>query len=129
MLPPIEALLGTSAGKFSPKEVIQNVCKLPSVTGALLAMTDGLTVASIMPPGVKADTMAAFLPQMFGRMTQYTKELGLGALQSMTLTVEGGCWQVFKQPNIYFAVCGKPGDPMPINLLAQIAAELSNQPT
>ncbi len=127
--PPIEALLGTSAGRFSPKEIIQNISKLPGLSGALLAMTDGLPIASVMPQGLKADTMAAFLPQMYGRMTQYTKELGLGGLQSMTLNVEGGSsWHVFKQPNIYFAACGKSGEPMPVNLLAQIAAELSKQP-
>lgn len=125
--PSADALLGTSAGRFSPKEVIQNVAKLHGITGALLAMSDGLPVASSMPKGMNADTMAAFLPQMFGRMTQYTKELGVGALHSITLTTEAGAWQIFKQPNIYFAVCGKPGEQMPFNLLAQVAAELSKQ--
>jgi predicted regulator of Ras-like GTPase activity (Roadblock/LC7/MglB family) len=126
-LPPIESLLGTSAGRFSPKEVAQNVCKIPGITGALIAMPDGLPVASIMPDGLKGDTLAAFLPQMFGRMAQYTKELGLGGLQSMTLNVEGGSWLVFKQPNIYFAVSGKAGEPIPFNLMAQVAADLSKQ--
>jgi hypothetical protein len=125
--PSVETLLGSATGKFSPKEVVQNISKLPGITGALLAMTDGLPVASVMPQNLKADTLAAFLPQMFGRMMQYTKELGLGGLQSMTLNVEGACWQVFKQPNIYFAVCGKPGEQMPFNLLAQVAAELSKE--
>jgi hypothetical protein len=125
--PSIETLLGTASGKYSPKEIVQNVAKLPGMAGALLAMADGLPVAGVMPQNVKADTLAAFLPQMFGRMTQYTKELGLGGLQSMTLDVEGGCWQVFKQPNIYFAVCGKPGEQMPFNLLVQIAAELNKE--
>lgn len=106
---------------------MQNVSRLPGVSGALVALTDGLLVASALPANAKSDTVAAFLPQMFGRMSQYTKELGLGGLQSMVLHVEGGCWQVFKQPNIYFAVCGKTGEAMPLNLLTQIAAELSKQ--
>jgi predicted regulator of Ras-like GTPase activity (Roadblock/LC7/MglB family) len=126
-LPSLEALLGTSAGRFSPKEVAQNIAKLPGISGVLIAMPDGLPVASVMPEGLTGDTLAAFLPQMFGRMSQYTKELGFGALQNMTLHVEGGCWLAFKQPNIYFAVSGKPGESIPFNLLAQVAADLSKQ--
>ena len=70
---------------------------------------------------------ALFLPQMFGRMNQYTKELALGPLQQLTLGVEGGQWHVIKCPNIYFAALGRRGEPLPLNLLAQIAAELSSQ--
>jgi predicted regulator of Ras-like GTPase activity (Roadblock/LC7/MglB family) len=126
--PALEDVIGSAARRYSPKEIVQNASRIiPGVNGALLGMADGLLVTSAVPASVRADTVAAFLPQMFGRMGQYTKELGLGQLQSLTLTVEGSCWLVYKQPNIYFAVCGKPGEPMPFNLLAQIAAELSKQ--
>jgi predicted regulator of Ras-like GTPase activity (Roadblock/LC7/MglB family) len=93
----------------------------------LLVLSDGLLVTSNTPPSIKADTIAAFIPQMFGRMNQYTKELALGPLQQLTLGVEGAQWHVVKCPNIYFAVLGKHGDSLPLNLLAQIAAELSSQ--
>ncbi len=127
--PALEDIIGAAVKRLSPKEIIQNAARIPGVTGALLGMTDGLLVTSSTPASVKADNVAAFLPQMFGRMGQYTRELGLGQLQSLALTVEGGCWQVFKQPNIYFAVCGRAGEPMPFKLLAQIAAELNRQQT
>jgi hypothetical protein len=126
-LPSLDEVCGHQGQRYSPKQILQNVSRLPGVSGALVALTDGLLVASGLPANTKSDTVAAFLPQMFGRMSQYTKELGLGGLQSMVLHVEGGCWQVFKQPNIYFAVCGKTGEAMPLNLLTQIAAELSKQ--
>ena len=122
-----EQIIGSAAGRFGAKEIVVNAAKLPGVLGALLAMSDGLLVTSQVPPSLKADTIAAFLPQMFGRMNQYTRELGLGALQRMALSVDGSDWQIFKAPNIYFAVLGKPGEALPLNLLAQVAAELSSQ--
>jgi len=125
----VESVIGPAQRRFAPKEIVQNLARLPGVGGALIAMTDGLPVASTALEGVNTDTLAAFLPQMFGRASQYSKDIGLGALQSMSLHVEGGCWQVFKQPNIYLAVGGKAGEEMPYNLLAKIAAELSKQTT
>lgn len=124
---PLEQVIGNGTGHFPPKEIVANAAKLPGVSGALLVMSDGLLVTSNTPPAVKAETIAAFLPQMFGRMNQYTKELALGPLQQLTLGIEDGSWHVIKAPNIYFAVLGKRGETLPLNLLAQIAAELSNQ--
>jgi predicted regulator of Ras-like GTPase activity (Roadblock/LC7/MglB family) len=123
----LESVVGPEGQRFAPKQIVQNVAKLSGVTGAIVALTDGLPVASAVPAGVKVDTIAAFLPQMFGRMVQYTKDLELGALHHLTLSVEGGCWVVFKQQNIYFAACGKSGETIPFNLLDQVAAELSKQ--
>jgi len=125
--PSLESIVGPEAKRLAPKQIVANAAKLPGVTGALLAMSDGLPVTSALPATVKVDAVAAFLPQMFGRMSQYTKELELGALRHLTLSVEGGCWVIFKQQNIYFAACGKSGEAMPFNLLAQVAAELSKQ--
>lgn len=123
----IETVIGPSEKRFSAKEIVTQASRLPGVSGALLAMTDGLLVTSQAPSSVKSETIAAFLPQMFGRMNQYTKELTLGPLEQLTLTVESGVWHVVKLPNIYFAVLGKRGETLPLNLLAQVAAELSSQ--
>jgi predicted regulator of Ras-like GTPase activity (Roadblock/LC7/MglB family) len=123
----LESIVGNGTGHFSVKEIVANTAKLPGLSGALLAMNDGLLVTSQTPPNVKAETIAAFLPQMFGRMNQYTKELALGPLKELALTVEGGQWHVIKCDIIYFAVLGKHGEPLPLNTLAQVAAELSNQ--
>ena len=123
----LEQVIGGAANRFGAKEIVANTARVPGVEGALLALSDGLLVTSSTPPSVKGDTIAAFLPQMFGRMNQYTKELALGPLQQLTLGVEGSQWHVVKCPNIYFAVLGKHGETLPLNLLAQIAAELSNQ--
>ena len=123
----VEQVLGDTGCRLGAKEIVANAAKLPGVSGALLVLSDGLLVTSNTPPAVKAETIAAFIPQMFGRMNQYTKELALGPLQQLTLGVEDAQWHVVKCPNIYFAVLGKHGDTLPLNLLAQIAAELSSQ--
>jgi predicted regulator of Ras-like GTPase activity (Roadblock/LC7/MglB family) len=120
-------VVGDAAKRFGAKEIVANTSRLPGVAGALLVMSDGLLVTSQAPAQVKAETIAAFIPQMFGRMNQYTKELALGPLQQLTLTVESGPWHVIKCDTIYFAVLGKPGENLPLNLLAQVAAELSSQ--
>jgi len=122
-----DAVIGAEGSRFGAKEIVLNTSRLPGVAGALLAMSDGLLVTSATPPAVKGETIAAFLPQMFGRMNQYTKELALGPLQQLTLGIESGQWHVVKGPNIYFAVLGKRGETLPLNLLAQVAAELSIQ--
>lgn len=122
-----DQVIGPEGARFGAKEIVINTSRLPGVAGALLAMSDGLLVTSATPPAVKGETIAAFLPQMFGRMNQYTKELALGPLQQLTLGIESGQWHVVKGPNIYFAVLGKCGESLPLNLLAQVAAELSVQ--
>lgn len=122
-----DQVIGPEGSRFGAKEIVINTSRLPGVAGALLAMSDGLLVTSATPPTVKGETIAAFLPQMFGRMNQYTKELALGPLQQLTLGIESGQWHIVKGPNIYFAVLGKRGETLPLNLLAQVAAELSNQ--
>jgi predicted regulator of Ras-like GTPase activity (Roadblock/LC7/MglB family) len=124
---PLEQVIGEAGKRLSAKEIVANTAKLPGVTGVLLAMSDGLLVTSQTSAQVRAETIAAFLPQMFGRMNQYTKELTLGPLQQLTLGVESGQWSVFKGETIYFAVQSKSGESLPLNLLAQIAAELSSQ--
>jgi predicted regulator of Ras-like GTPase activity (Roadblock/LC7/MglB family) len=123
----IEQIIGNASGKFSAKEIVAKTAQLPGITGVLLVMSDGLLVTSQTPSHVKAETIAAFLPQMFGRMNQYTKELALGPLEHLTLGIESGQWHVIKCVNIYFAVLGNPGETFPLNLLAQVAAELSSQ--
>jgi predicted regulator of Ras-like GTPase activity (Roadblock/LC7/MglB family) len=125
--PSLESVIGEAGKRLSAKEIVANSARLPGVAGVLLAMTDGLLVTSHTPPQLKAEMIAAFLPQMFGRMNQYTKELALGPLQQLTLGVESGHWNVFKGETTYFAVLGKRGETLPLNLLAQVAAELSSQ--
>lgn len=123
----LEQVIGPAAKRLTAREIVANTARLPGLSGAILVMSDGLLVTNATPAAVKAETIAAFVPQMFGRMNQYTKELALGALQHLTLGIEGGQWHFLKSGSLYLAVLGRPGETLPLNMLAQIAAELSSQ--
>ena len=110
---------------WTPNEIVQRTTVLPGVAGALIALQDGLLVAHCTPPNWKTETIAAFLPQIFGRLSQYAKELNMGELQSVNVAVEQGILQVYKAGIIYFAVMGKPETPLPWGSLNLIATELS----
>jgi len=69
--------------------------------------------------------VAAFLPQIFGRMSQYTKELKMGEVKNITLVVEQGVLQIFAAGIIYFAALAKAGAQLPQLELNLIATELS----
>jgi predicted regulator of Ras-like GTPase activity (Roadblock/LC7/MglB family) len=109
---------------WTPNEIVHKTSLLPNVRGALIALQDGLLVASCMPPEWKTETIAAFLPQIFGRMNQYVKELKMGDLNCVHFTVEQGTLQIYNAGIIYFAALGHPGQPLPSSLNL-IARELS----
>ncbi len=109
---------------WTPNEIVHKTTLLPGVQGALIALQDGLLVANCMPPDWKTETIAAFMPQIFGRMNQYVKELKMGELRSVTLTVEQGTLQIFNAGIIYFAALAQQGATLPLSLTL-IARELS----
>ncbi len=112
---------------WSPNEVVQKSLSLKGVAGALIAMQDGLLVAAQLAAPLEAENIAAFLPQIFGRMTQYTNQLNLGALSSLNVGVGGASWHFFKSGGVYFAVVSKPGEMPSEAQLSSIAVELGKQ--
>jgi predicted regulator of Ras-like GTPase activity (Roadblock/LC7/MglB family) len=110
---------------WTPNEIIQKTIALPGVTGALIALQDGLLVAGSMPAPWKTETIAAFIPQIFGRLTQYTKELQMGEVRTVSFGVDSGTLQIFNAGIIYFGALGKHGGSLPVEDLTLIATELS----
>jgi predicted regulator of Ras-like GTPase activity (Roadblock/LC7/MglB family) len=111
----------------TPKEVVARAMALPGVAGALVALPDGLMVACHIPPELNADTLAAFLPQIFERVNQSTKELRMGALNNVHFTVGNVPWKIFRVNAVYFAAFGRAGQPLPTMQLASMAAELDQK--
>ena len=109
---------------WTPNEIVQRTTTLPNVAGALIALQDGLLVATNMPAEMKTETIAAFVPQIFGRMNQYSKELQMGDTRAVSFTVDCGTVQVFNAGIIYFAAYGKSAALLPLAELQLIAAEL-----
>jgi predicted regulator of Ras-like GTPase activity (Roadblock/LC7/MglB family) len=112
----------------TPNEVVSRAAGLDGVAGALIALPDGLMVASRLPSDVNGDTLAAFLPQIFGKVSQCTKELRMGDLNNLNFTVGNVPWKIFRVNAIFFASFGRSGEPLPTAQLASLAAELDHKP-
>jgi len=110
-----------------PKETVARAMALPGVAGAVVALADGLRVASEVPAEQNADAVAAFLPQIFERVSQSTRELRMGALNNVAFTVGNVPWKIFRVNSIYFAAFGRAGTGLPTLQLAALAAGLDRK--
>ena len=112
---------------WTPAEICRRICALEGVAGSALAMSDGLAVAAQLPPGLKGETVAAFLPQIFGRVSQSAGEMQLGPVSSVALVAGQGRCAIYKTGKLYLAVLGHPGAALPEAMLGRIAAELAKR--
>jgi predicted regulator of Ras-like GTPase activity (Roadblock/LC7/MglB family) len=112
----------------TPNEVVSRAAALDGVAGALIALPDGLMVANRLPADLNGDTLAAFLPQIFGKISQCTKELRMGELNNVHFTVGNIPWKIFRVNAIFFAAFGRAGEPLATAQLAALAAELDHRP-
>ena len=127
--PPDSSPSNFTTRQAPPHDVVTRAVTLPGVAGALVALPDGLRVASKVPVELNADTLAAFLPQIFERVNQSTRELRMGALNNVSFTVGNVPWKIFRVNSVYFAAFGRAGEGLPGAELAQLAAELDRKRT
>jgi len=111
----------------TPNEIVSRAAALDGVAGVLIALPDGLMVASRIPPEHNGDTLAAFLPQIFSKVSQCTKELRMGDLNNLNFTVGNVPWKIFRVNAIFFAAFGRAGEQMPTGELVALAAELDRR--
>jgi predicted regulator of Ras-like GTPase activity (Roadblock/LC7/MglB family) len=111
----------------TPNEVVTRAAELEGVVGALVALPDGLMVASKLSPDLNGDTLAAFLPHIFGKVSQCTKELRMGELNNLHFTVGNVPWKIFRVNAIFFAAFGTAGHPLPTSQLAALAGQLDRK--
>jgi len=112
---------------WTPAEIVAGTVTLPGVAGAIVALQEGLQVAASLPEGVKSDVVAAFLPQIFARLNQYSGEMRLGDVDDLLFTTHGAHCQIYRLGYIYFAVLGKAGESLPWHELRLITEELARQ--
>jgi predicted regulator of Ras-like GTPase activity (Roadblock/LC7/MglB family) len=124
---PIAPATDFSSRRAMPAEIVERAMQLPGVAGALIALPDGLKVASKVPPDLNDETLAAFLPQLFSRVGQCSKELRMGELNNLNFTLGHVPWKIFRVNSIYFAAFGHAGEPLPTAQLALLAAELGKK--
>jgi predicted regulator of Ras-like GTPase activity (Roadblock/LC7/MglB family) len=116
-----------SKEEWTLQEITLRIAALPGVSGSLLATADGLLVAGQVPSPLKTETLAAFLPQIFGRMSSCSEEVKLGALRAVTVSTDSAPCAIFKAGPLYLAVLGKPGQSLPEPMLLRIADQLAKQ--
>ena len=110
-----------------PKDVVAHAITFPGVAGAVVTLADGLRVASEIPADLNADAVAAFLPQIYERVNQSTRELRMGSLNNVGFTVGTVAWKIYRINSIYFAAFGHPGQSLPKAQLAALASELDRK--
>lgn len=110
-----------------PKDVVARAISLPGVAGAVVTLADGLRVASEIPADMSADAVSAFLPQIYERVNQSTRELRMGPLNNVGFTVGSVAWKIYRINSIYFAAFGYPGQAIPKAQLAALASELDRK--
>ena len=126
-LPPATPQTDFTRRQAPPADVVQRAMALPGVAGVLITLTDGLRVASQVPAEFNADTLAAFIPQIFERLNQATRELRMGALNNVNFTVGNVPWKIFRVNAVYFAAFGRSGEGLPTAQLAALVAELDRK--
>ena len=111
----------------TPSEVVFRAMELPAVAGAIIALPDGLKVASQIPPDQNGDTLAAFIPQIFARVNQCSRELRMGDMNNLSFTVGNIPWKIFRVNAVYFAAFGRANETLPGVQLAALAVELDRK--
>jgi predicted regulator of Ras-like GTPase activity (Roadblock/LC7/MglB family) len=112
---------------WTPQEVVEKAATLRGVAGALITTIDGLPVAFHLPTELSGNMVAAFVPQLFTRIIQYTRDLKLGEAKHITIIVENVPLQIFKSGGVYFTALGRANENLPKPQLTAIAAALGRQ--
>jgi predicted regulator of Ras-like GTPase activity (Roadblock/LC7/MglB family) len=111
---------------WTPTEVGQRLMNWPGIVGTMFASNDGLVVSSHLPPNLKGDTVAAFLPQIFVKLETYLREMKVEDLGYLAFQSGSVPWAVFKAGKNYLIVIGKGGpNALPAEQLALLAEELN----
>ena len=100
---------------------------LANVAGAFIALPDGLMVAGQIPPDLNGDTLAAFVPQIFNKISQASNELRMGELNNVAFTVGNVPWKIFRVNAVFMAAFGRECQPMPTAQLSELAMELNQK--
>ncbi|MGC8886622.1 MAG: roadblock/LC7 domain-containing protein [Verrucomicrobiia bacterium] len=98
---------------WTPNEVVESVLTLPGVSGAMIALKEGLPVVARLPKDLDPDLLAGMLTKFLSRLSQYISELNLKSLNGFTLYCSTISIFVCERENIYFVVTGNENEDLP----------------
>lgn len=110
-----------------PSILVDRACALRGVAGAVIALADGLLVAASVPKEFTAETIAAFLPQVFSRLEQAAGSMKIGEVQHLSFIAGERTWQIWRAGDLFFAAIGTPNEMLPGAQLKILAAQLARQ--
>lgn len=93
-------------------------------SGAVISTSDGLLVAGQVSQALKADLIAGFLPEMFSRLNQYSKEIRLGEVQQVSMNAGLVQCRVFSVSKFYLGLLSAADAPLPSATLDLVLKEL-----
>lgn len=108
----------------SPEGIIARAAALKGVSGAVIALPDGLLVASKLPKGFNGESLAAFLPQIAAKLDASMKALGMEEVTKLNFSAGTVPWSVIRTSKVIFAAFGSENTTLPGEALAALALEL-----
>jgi predicted regulator of Ras-like GTPase activity (Roadblock/LC7/MglB family) len=112
--------------EWSPNEVVKAALRLPGVAGVLVGAHDGMLLAGQMPTGLNPQTVAAFLPQVFGRLSQYGVDMNLKPGNRLVVTFGEQPLLIVKTGTLFLAAVGQAGQTLPDHELKLAATALGS---
>jgi predicted regulator of Ras-like GTPase activity (Roadblock/LC7/MglB family) len=111
--------------EWTPAEIVEHTVLLPGLEGVLIGTDYGLPVASHWPSELNVLAMAGFLPGIFLKTGQFTKELRLGEPDAMKLQLGKRQLSLQRAGSWFFAAITHEGEPLPESQLAIVAKHVS----
>jgi predicted regulator of Ras-like GTPase activity (Roadblock/LC7/MglB family) len=84
-------------------------------------MNDGLPVAKQLPANVNGDALSGFVPEIFNRTAQYSKESQLGEAATVEVQTGEHTLTIRKSGDAFIATLRTVGAELPSDKIAEIA--------
>jgi predicted regulator of Ras-like GTPase activity (Roadblock/LC7/MglB family) len=95
--------------KLDAKEVMAQASALSEVKACAITFADGLNLAGMLPPELRADGLCAMAPAVLQKIARHMSETKLGELKSMTLHSDGAAISFFAGGNVCLAALHADG--------------------
>jgi competence ComEA-like helix-hairpin-helix protein len=101
----VNSLLGVPEDRdLSLREIVDLTCTLPGVEGCILALSDGLFLMGHLPQHIDQNTVSVFAPQIFKKISRYSRELNCGEVRRFTIFTDQHPMTIFHAGEVYLIV-------------------------